>query len=350
MSAHGRAMKINRPLEQVSFGASISFGDTKSTAVVEQLEHEPSFLPDLLIEAGGLVVLRGLHEVRKDPSLLVRISRALGPEVENYYQTLTAERFFHTHVPEVLVLSNRAPCSHQPPPQPQPPLTAAGGLPIQFPHRKGWHTDQSYRRPPPDVSLLYAVETPPSNQGQTLFADCTSAYETLDEVTKQRIQSLVGIHAPKWIGRSEYAVRNGETPRPLLAHQHPQRQPLVRFHPVTGNPALYLCEDGQMDFVDGPIEGMETGPDGEGAKLLYALVTHTTRSEFVYVHKWQPGDLVIGDNRCLLHTATWYDATKFTRLMWRTTVMGNPGKEYSGESKSWLSSEGHSPMQGMEDV
>ena len=343
-------MKVTCPLKPAAFGASVECRQTKSSTIIAALEGDPSFLPDLLNSSGGLVVLKGLHSLRDDPASLVRISRLLGPEVENYHETLTAERFFHDTVPEVLVLSNRAPCNHFPPPPPDPALTAAGALPIQFSHRKGWHTDQSYRRPPPDISLLYALEVPPPDQGQTLYADCTGAYETLNNSLKQRLETLMGIHAPKWVGRSEQAVRNGTKPRTLLDHQQPQHHHLVRRHPVTGKPALYLCEDGQMDFVDGPIQGLETGPDGEGARLLYELVTHATHPHNVYVHQWSKGDLVIGDNRCLLHAATWYDATKFTRVLWRTTVMGNPGKEYDGDSKSWISTQGYRPMQGMEDA
>lgn len=105
-----------------------------------------------------------------------------------------------------------------------------------------------------------------------------------------------------------------------------------------------------MDFVDGPIEGLEPGPDGEGAALLDDLMRHVTRPEFTYVHEWSPGDLVIGDNRCLLHAATWYDVGRHSRLMWRTTVMGNPGAEYHGDAKSWISPEGYAPMHGMENV
>ena len=103
-----------------------------------------------------------------------------------------------------------------------------------------------------------------------------------------------------------------------------------------------------MDFVDGPIAGLETGPEGEGAELLRYLLSHATAPAFTYVHEWSDGDLVIGDNRCLLHAATWYDAARFPRTMWRTTVMGNPGSEYDGESKSWIPQGGHSMMQGME--
>jgi taurine dioxygenase len=91
-----------------------------------------------------------------------------------------------------------------------------------------------------------------------------------------------------------------------------------------------------MDWVDGPIAGLEPGPFGAGAELLEALVTHMTRPEFVYMHEWTPGDLIVWDNRCLIHAATWFDAETVERLMWRTTVSGNPGVAYAGESKSWI--------------
>jgi taurine dioxygenase len=54
------------------------------------------------------------------------------------------------------------------------------------------------------------------------------------------------------------------------------------------------------------------------------------------VHEWTPGDLVVWDNRCTSHAATWFDAAKEARVMWRTTVSGNPGPAYAGEAKSWL--------------
>ncbi|MGI9406877.1 MAG: TauD/TfdA dioxygenase family protein, partial [Hyphomicrobiaceae bacterium] len=105
-----------------------------------------------------------------------------------------------------------------------------------------------------------------------------------------------------------------------------------------------------MDFVDGPIAGLDPEPDGEGAALIDMLMTHVTRPEFVYAHEWQPGDLVIGDNRCLLHAATWYDADTYARLMWRTTVMGNPGDAYRGEAASWVPVDGVALMEGMENA
>jgi len=298
--------------------------------------------------ARGLMLVKGLQAIAGQPVALVELSRWFGPEVEDYHQTLTSPRFFHDSVNEILILSNAAPCNHPPPPKP----AAADGerLPTRFPEQVNWHTDQSYRRPPPDVTLLLAVELPPRDQGQTLFADCTAAFAALDPQLQRRLEQLQGIHAPSWIGRSRAAVENGEQPLELLPHQLPQRQPLVRRHPVTGARSLYICEEKQMDYIDGPIAGLETGPEGEGAALLRELLTHVTRDEFVYVHEWEPGDLLIADNRNLLHCATWYDAAEYTRLMWRTTVMGNPGSEYAGEAKTWIPRDGSDVMAGMENA
>ncbi len=105
---------------------------------------------------------------------------------------------------------------------------------------------------------------------------------------------------------------------------------------MTGRRALYLCEYGQMDWLEGPFVGMQPGPHGDAAALLAELMAHLTRPEFVYVHEWTPGDLVVWDNRCLVHAATWFDADKEARVMWRTTVSGNPGAAYAGERKSWI--------------
>ncbi len=95
---------------------------------------------------------------------------------------------------------------------------------------------------------------------------------------------------------------------------------MVRCHPVSGRKALYLCEREQMDWSHGPFAGMEPGVDGEAARLLYRLMHHFTQPALTYAHHWDQGDLVIYDNRCTIHSATWFDATRYNRDMWRTTV------------------------------
>jgi taurine dioxygenase len=307
-----------------------------AAAFAAAAEGSPDWLMQAMGAARGLLLVRGMDGISSDPALLLRLSRLFGAEVEDYRQTLTSLQQVHPEVPEIFVVSNTPPAKRMPPPLPDPPRLADGGLPVQFPHRRGWHTDQSYRRQPPDVSLFYCVRPAPKDQAQTLYADGTGAYAELPEELKVRAEGLIGIHAQPGIGRSESAVRAGDTPKPLETHQQPQRQPVVRPHPVTGEKALFLCEAGQMDWIDGPFEGMERGPDGAGAKLLYALMSHYTQPRFVYAHEWEAGDLIIYDNRCTIHSATWFDADKHARVMWRTTVRGNPGAEDAGESPSWI--------------
>ena len=320
-----------------SFGGVVQVRDASGAPnLVVAAEADPSVLPRLLAECHGLLLLPGMKEMADQPELLLRLSRTFGPEVENYRHTGMNPKMVHPDVPEIFVVSNTPPAERQPPALPDPPLTSDGKLPTQYPHRRGWHTDQSYRRPPPDVSLFLAVLPVPQGQGQTLFADGTAAYDALPAATKDRIDALDGLHVSSGAGRRREAVRAGKVPRTLAPHELPQRQPIVRLHPQTGRKALYLCEHGQMDWLDGPIAGLEPGPDGEGARLLDELMTHMTRPEFVYAHEWTAGDLVVWDNRCTVHAATWFNADEEARVMWRTTVSGNPGAAYAGETKSWL--------------
>ena len=331
------AFEIHRPLPGARFGGTVRLGKGGGArAVIAAAEAAPGALPDALAACGGLLLLAGLDEIAEEPALLVRLSRVFGPEVEDYRQTLTRLNAVHAGVPEIFVVANTPSVGRAPPPRPEPPLTADGKLPTRYPHRKGWHTDQSYRRPPPDISLFFAVRPVPQGEGQTLFADGAAAYAALPSALKERIAGLEGLHVQPGSGRSREAVRAGDTPRPLQPHERSQCQPVARVHPVTGEPALYLCESGQMDWQEGPLVGMEPGPDGAGGRLLDELMSHLTRPEFVYVHEWSAGDLVIWDNRCLVHTATWFDAAVHERVMWRTTVHGNPGALYAGERKSWV--------------
>ncbi|MDB5405006.1 MAG: dioxygenase [Rhodopila sp.] len=333
----GDRFELFKPLVRASFGGRLRLiGSVGAQPFVEAAESDPEALPQALAASRGLLLLQGMEAMADDPELLVRLSRIFGAEVENYRQNLTPLNMVHETVPDIFIVSNVPPVSRQPPRRPDPPLTEDGALPTQFPHRKGWHTDQSYRRPPPDISLFLAVTPIRKDQGQTLFADGAAAYDALPPDLKARVEGLEGIHAQMSAGRSYAAVLAEEKPRDLLPHQQPQRQPVVRVHPVTRRRALYLCEGGQMDWVEGPFAGMQPGPHGDGAALLFELMSHLTRPEFVYVHEWTRGDLVVWDNRCLVHAATWFDAETEARVMWRTTVSGNPGTIYAGEKKSWV--------------
>lgn len=325
------------PLPGANFGGMVVLtGGGGAQSFVRAAEADPETLPRMLAESRGLLLIQSMDAMAEAPDLLVRFSRIFGPEVEDYRSNLTPPNMVHPTAGEIFIVSNTPPISRQPPRLPDPPLTADGRLPTQFPHRRGWHTDQSYRRPPPDVSLFLAVIPVPKGQGQTLFADGTAAYEALPPALKARVDGLEGLHVGSRARRTRDAVLAGESPTVLQPHERPQRQPVVRVHPVTGRRALYLCEFGQMDWLEGPFVGMQPGPHGDGAALLSELMAHMTQPEFVYVHEWTHGDLLVWDNRCLVHAATWFDAERETRLMWRTTVSGDPGAIYAGEPKSWL--------------
>ena len=94
------------------------------------------------------------------------------------------------------------------------------------------------------------------------------------------------------------------------------RHPLVRTNPTNGRRSLFLGAHASH------IEGL---PIDEGRALLATLLDHVTQPQFCYRHEWTEGDLVIWDNRCVLHRATPYDTTRYKRLMQRTTVSGDPG-------------------------
>ncbi len=323
-------------LAQANFGAClVAPPDASADTIIAALERHDDAVLDCFYRHHGFLLLRGMTAISADPALLVRLSKLFGNDVEDYTETGTPPENLQPGFPEILLVSNIPPARPRVPARPQPPLTADGDLPVQFPHRRGWHTDQSYRRPPPDISLFYCEKAAPADQAQTLYADGIAAYAALPAALKKQIADLQGLHVAPGKGRAEFAVRAGETPQPLGPLEQPQRQPVVRHHPVTGVPALYLCEAGQMDWIDGPFTTMEKGPDGAGATLLYRLMTHYTAPEFTYVHEWSEGDLVIYDNRSMIHAATWYDADVVQRRMWRTTVRGNPGELYAGEAASW---------------
>jgi alpha-ketoglutarate-dependent taurine dioxygenase len=167
-----------------------------------------------------------------------------------------------------------------------------------------WHTDKSWHPVPPLLTMLYAVELPPKG-GDTEFANTLMGYAALPEAARRRITSLRVVFC--WGaggGKSMMAMR--EDP--------PVDHPLVRTHPDTGCKALYLGNHAAH------ILGM---PEAEGAALLGDLLEHTTQPQFVYVHHWRKGDLVMWDNRCLLHRAVAnYEMGRYRRILHRSVVRG----------------------------
>lgn len=173
-----------------------------------------------------------------------------------------------------------------------------------------WHTDKAYYPVPPMLTALYAVEVPPFG-GDTEFANAAMGYAALPQTTKRRIEGLrVVFYWGAGARKSDATARTSSQPR----EPPPVDHPLVRTHPETGRKALYIGNHSSH------ILGM---PEHEGSVLLDTLLQHTTKPQFVYAHRWRAGDLVIWDNRCLLHRAVAnYEIGRYRRIMHRSVVRG----------------------------
>ena len=179
-----------------------------------------------------------------------------------------------------------------------------------------WHSDSSFKPVGSLCSLLSARLVPPEG-GATEFASARAAYPSLPEALKRRAEGLTVVHDFSW---SRDQVRPGFFTEKERAEYPPVRHPLVRTNPVNGLKSL---------FLGAHASHVEDMPLDEGRAFLKALQAHVTQPEFCYRHEWREGDLVIWDNRCVLHRATPYDTVRHKRFMQRTTVGGDPG-EYAG--------------------
>jgi alpha-ketoglutarate-dependent 2,4-dichlorophenoxyacetate dioxygenase len=170
-----------------------------------------------------------------------------------------------------------------------------------------WHTDNSFKRLPARVSLLYARTIPPIG-GHTEFADERAAYDALPAEMKRRLETLVAEHSVfnsrARLGFSDFneEERRGMPPVP---------QAVVRRIPEANRKSLYLASHA------GRIFGM---PDEEGRALIDDLIAHATQRQFVYTHRWRINDLVMWDDRCTMHHGTEFDDLRWKRDLQRATV------------------------------
>ena len=172
-----------------------------------------------------------------------------------------------------------------------------------------WHSDLSFRDVPAQASLLHAEEIALAG-GETEFADLVAAYETLSADMQTRIDGLIAqhslLHSRQLMGYANVT----EEQRMMFP---PAFQPVVRVHSDTGRKNLYI---GAHAFC---VEGM---PEAEGQALLESLLDIATEDRFVFQHRWAVHDLVIWDNRRVLHRGRPYDADRERRVMHRVTIQG----------------------------
>ncbi|MED5225782.1 MAG: TauD/TfdA family dioxygenase [Pseudomonadota bacterium] len=171
-----------------------------------------------------------------------------------------------------------------------------------------WHSDSSFRKVPSFVSIMSVYEVPKQG-GETEYVSARAAYSRLSDETRKLIEPLEVIHDYVF-SRSKVA----EVDPAHAASLPPINQKLVRKNP-NNNLKNY--------YVGSHARSIAGWTEKAGRELLDGLLAKATKSEHIYTQNWRSGDLVIWDNRCLLHRGTGYDADKYRRLMRQTRVCGS---------------------------
>jgi taurine dioxygenase len=178
-----------------------------------------------------------------------------------------------------------------------------------------WHSDWSFLPVPPQATLLYGNVIPPVG-GDTLFANQYAAWEALSPAMKARLHDAQGVHSARrgYARDGMYGERDKGRSMAIKFDDSAlatQTHPIARVHPETGRIALYVSP--------GYTIGIEGMAEAEAQPLLMELFRHQVRDDFVYRHRWQPGMLLMWDNRCVIHAATGgYDG--HARLLHRITL------------------------------
>jgi alpha-ketoglutarate-dependent taurine dioxygenase len=182
---------------------------------------------------------------------------------------------------------------------------------------EGWHTDSSYMPVSARASLLSA-EVVTERGGETEWADMRAAYEALEPPVRERIARLAAYHSLAYSQkRAGFRAESGAAYSYGLDQAEAPLRPLVKVHPVTGRPALFI---GRHAFG---IPGLAAD---ESERLLDELLAFACRPPRLLQHRWQPGDLAIWDNRCVLHRARPYDP-HVPRVLHHTRIAGDPETE-----------------------
>ncbi|MGK5007150.1 TauD/TfdA dioxygenase family protein [Janthinobacterium sp. LB2P70] len=235
------------------------------------------------------------RDQRITPQQQVDFSRRFGP-----LQIHVLRQFQLPSQPEVLIISN----------------IVENGRPIGLGDAGHfWHSDLSYKEVPSLGSMLHAQELPDEG-GDTVFANMHLAWESLPAALRHAVRGARAEHSYL----SQYEELRRRNPwRPALTQAQidevqPVTHPVVRVHPETGRRALFVSEHFTTRIV-----GL---PDDESRALLEELFAHSVRPEHLYVHRWQPHDLVFWDNRSLMHLATGCPPDQ-RRKLYRTTIEGD---------------------------
>jgi taurine dioxygenase len=174
-----------------------------------------------------------------------------------------------------------------------------------------WHSDNSYRDRPLAYSALYALEIPPKG-GNTGFANMYLALQTLDPGLRKRIEGKTLKHDMTYNSAGD--LREGFRPVNDVRNAPGPSHPIIRTHAETGCNALYLGRR-----PNAYINGYSVA---ESEELLEALWAHATQDKFTWHHEWQVGDILIWDNRCVMHHRDPFDGG-YRRVMHRIQCAGD---------------------------
>lgn len=180
---------------------------------------------------------------------------------------------------------------------------------------EGWHTDSTYMPLASKAAMLYALIVPPEG-GETEFADMRAAWEALDRATQARLEKLSAYHSLYYSQGQIGFVHKTDQVYGFHDKGAPLR-PIIKTHPETGRKSIYTGRHAH------DIPGMSKE---ESKALLDQLMGDACRPPRLYQHAWTPGDLVVWDNRCLMHRARPFDM-RFPRLLRASRISGDPQTE-----------------------
>jgi alpha-ketoglutarate-dependent taurine dioxygenase len=182
----------------------------------------------------------------------------------------------------------------------------------------GWHCDSTYM-PVQAKGAVFSAQVTPRSGGATGWADMRAAYDALPDDLRAQVEKLSAYHSLYYSqAKLGHVPKAGSAYSGYGFHDGPvPLRPLVKVHPETGRKSLVIGRHAHN------IPGMD---EAESERFLQELVDFSCRPPRIHYHDWSPGDVVVWDNRCLLHRATPWDMNE-PRVMWHSRIAGDPATE-----------------------
>lgn len=180
---------------------------------------------------------------------------------------------------------------------------------------EGWHTDSTYMPLASKVAMLSAEVLPPAD-GETEFADMRAAWDALPDARQQQLEGLSAFHS-LYYSQAQAGYQHASGSAYGLHDKGAPLRPLVKTHSETGRKSIYT---GRHAY------GIPSMQEKESTALLAELLEEACQAPRVYRHRWQVGDTVVWDNRCLMHRARPYDKNH-PRVLRGTRISGDPASE-----------------------